>query len=197
MYFEAFKNMLRSRRFWVWGLCGAAIYAVPAAIRIATGNVILPVLSWAATPWIGMYVPANLVEKILVNAFFPGGAGAVAGEIFYSNAKSEALIGREKYLARLSGALLAVTVWSLIQLLGGLLDVAGSWGGNLFEYPSVFPLNYLLASLSIFTPTILGFLKNKIASAFGGGSGGSAGSVRLISKKAVNSRLLDVKLWRR
>jgi hypothetical protein len=172
MYFEAFKNMLRSRRFWVWGICGAAIYAVPAAIRVATGNVILPVLSWAATPWIGMYVPANLVEKILVNAFFPGAAGAVAGEIFYSNAKSKALIGREKYLARLSGALLAVTIWSLIQLSGGLLDVAGSWGGNLFEYPSVFPLNYLLASLSIFTPTILDFLKNKIASVFSGGSAG-------------------------
>jgi len=170
MYFEAFKNMLRSRRFWVWGLCGAAIYAVPAAIRIATGNVILPVLSWVATPWVGMYVPANLVEKILVNAFFPGGAGAVAGEIFYSNFKSKVLVGREKYLARLSGALLTVTIWSLIQLTGGLLDVAGSWGGNLFEYPSVFPLNYLLASLSIFTPTIIGFLKNKIASAFSGES---------------------------
>ena len=166
MYFEAFKNMLRSRRFWVWGLCGAAIYAVPAAIRIATGNVILPVLSWAATPWVGMYVPANLVEKILVNAFFPGGAGAVAGEIFYSNFKSKVLVGREKYLARLSGALLAVTIWSLIQLTGGLLDVAGSWGGNLFEYPSVFPLNYLLASLSIFTPTILGFIRNKIFTAY-------------------------------
>src|SRR5271157_2282446 len=166
MYLQAFKNMLRSRRFWVWGICGAVIYAVPAAIRIATGSVILPVLSLAATPWIGMYVPANLVEKILVNAFFPGAAGAVAGEIFYSNAKSKVLVGREKYLARLSGALLAVTVWSLIQLSGGLLDVAGSWGGNLFEYPSVFPLNYLLASPLIFTPTIIGFLKKKIAYAF-------------------------------
>ena len=165
MYFEAFKNLLRSRRFWVWGICGAAIYAVPAAIRLATGNVILPVLSWAATPWIGMYVPANLVEKILVNAFFPGGAGAVAGEIFFSNVKTKTLVGREKYLARLSGALLAVTIWSLIQLTGGLLDIAGSWGGNLFEYPSVFPLNFLLASLSIFTPTVLGFFKNKIAGA--------------------------------
>ncbi len=165
MYFEAFKSMLKSGRFWVWGICGAAIYAVPAAIRIVTGNVILPVLSWAATPWIGMYVPANLVEKILVNAFFPGAAGAVAGEIFFSSAHSKTLVGREKYLARLCGALLAVTVWSLIQLSGGLLDIAGSWGGNLFEYPSVFPLNFLLASLSIFTPTILGFLKSKLVSA--------------------------------
>ncbi len=165
MYFEAFKKMLRSRRFWVWGICGAAIYAIPATIRIATGSVVLPVLSWAATPWVGMYVPANLVEKILVNAFFPGAAGAVAGEVFFQNAKSKILVGREKYLARLSGALLAVTVWSLIQLSGGLLDIAGSWGGNLFEYPSVFPLNYLLASLSIFTPTVIYFCKDRIASA--------------------------------
>jgi hypothetical protein len=165
MYFVAFKNMVKSRRFWVWGIGGAIIYSVPAAIRIATGNVILPVLSWAATPWVGMYIPANLVEKILVNAFFPGAAGAIAGEIFFSNVKTKTLKGREKYLARLSGALLAVTIWSLIQLTGGLLDVAGSWGGNLFEYPSVFPLNYLLASLSIFTPTVIGFIKNAIAKA--------------------------------
>ena len=56
-----------------------------------------------------------------------------------------------------------MAVWSLIQFSGGILGIAGSWGGNLFEYPSVFPLNFLLASLSIFTPTVLGFLKNKIA----------------------------------
>ena len=165
MYFAAFKSMLKSRRFWVWGICSAVIYAIPATIRIATGSVILPILSWAATPWVGMYVPANLVEKILVNAFFPGGAGAIAGEIFFSNAKSKTLVGREKYLARLSGALLAVTIWCVIQFSGGLLGIAGSWGCNLFEYPAVFPLNYLLASLSIFTPSILFFLKNKMARA--------------------------------
>ena len=166
MYLEAFKSMLRSKRFWLWGICGAAIYAVPAGIRIATGSVILPVLSLAATPWIGMYVPANLVEKILVNAFFPGGAGGIAGEVFFSNARSRVLIGREKYVARLYGAMLAVALWSLVQLSGGLLDIAGSWGGNLFEYPSVFPLNFLLAALSIFTPTILGFLKNRSTAAY-------------------------------
>ena len=157
--------MLRSRRFWVWGICGVVIYAIPAAIRIATGDVNLPVLSLVSTPWIGMFVPANLVEKILVNAFFPGGAGAIAGEVFFSNVKSRTLVGRGMYVARLYGALLAVTVWSLIQLSGGIIGIAGSWGGNLFEYPSVFPLNFLLASLSIFTPTVLGFFKNRIVSA--------------------------------
>jgi len=157
--------MLRSRRFWVWGICGVVIYAIPAAIRIATGDVNLPVLSLVSTPWIGMFVPANLVEKILVNAFFPGGAGAIAGEVFFSNVKSRTLVGRGMYVARLYGALLAVTVWSLIQLSGGIIGIAGSWGGNLFEYPSVFPLNFILASLSIFTPTVLGFFKNRIVSA--------------------------------
>ena len=163
-----FASMVRSKRFWIWLIGGAAIYAVPVAIRLATGNVILPVLSLVSTPWIGMYVPANLVEKILVNAFFPGGAGGVAGEIFFSSAKSKTLIGREKYVARLYGALLATAAWSLFQLSGGLLNIAGPWGGNLFEYPSVYPLNFLLASLSIFTPTIVGFVKTKIAKAYHG-----------------------------
>jgi hypothetical protein len=124
------------------------------------------VLSLLQTPWIGFFVPGNLVEKILVNAFFPGGAGAVAGEIFFSNTMNKNLEGREKYVARLKGALLQTTLWSLFQLSGGLLNIAGSWGGNLFEYPTVYPLNFLLASLSIFTPTVLGFLRNKIVSTF-------------------------------
>ena len=141
---------------------GAVIYAIPASVRLVTGNVVLPVLSWAATPWVGMYIPANLVEKIFVNAFFPGAAGAIGGEIFFSNLKTATLSRRQKYLARLCGALVAVTLWSLIQLSGGILGFVGSWGGNLFEYPSVFPLNYLLASLSIFTPTILGFFRTRL-----------------------------------
>jgi hypothetical protein len=166
MYLKAFKNLFRSRRFWVWEICSATIYAIPAAIRLATGNVILPVLSLLQTPWIGYYIPGNLVEKIIVNAFFPGGAGAVAGEIFFSSVNGKTLEGREKYVARLKGALLQTTLWTLFQLSGGLLNIAGSWGGNLFEYPTVYPLNFLLATLSIFTPDVLGFLKNKTASAY-------------------------------
>ena len=162
MYLQALKKMFRTRRFWVWFICGALIYSVPAAIRLATGNVNPPILSLVDTHWISMFIPSNLVEKILVNAFFPGGAGAVAGEIFFSNAKAKTLIGREKYVARLYGALLAVAVWSLIQFSGDVLGVAGPWGGNLFEYPTVYPLNFLLASLSIFTPSVIYFFKNKI-----------------------------------
>jgi hypothetical protein len=166
MYSKTFIELFRSKRFWSWEICCSIIYAIPAAIRLATGNVILPVLSLLQTPWIGFFVPGNLVEKILVNAFFPGGAGAVAGEIFFSNTMNKNLEGREKYVARLKGALLQTTLWSLFQLSGGLLNIAGSWGGNLFEYPTVYPLNFLLASLSIFTPTVLGFLRNKIVSTF-------------------------------
>ena len=159
---SAFANLFRSRRFWVWEIGGLIIYAIPVTIRLATGHVILPVLSLLETPWIGYYIPGNLVEKLLVNAFFPGGAGAVAGEIYFSTAQGKTIDRRSRYLARLSGALLQTGIWSLFQLTGGLLNIAGSWGGNLFEYPTVFPLNFLLASLSIFTPSVIYFLKNKI-----------------------------------
>ena len=43
-----------------------------------------------------------------------------------------------------------------------MANIIGSYGGNLFEYPGVYPLNYLLASLSIFTPDIVGFIQRKI-----------------------------------
>jgi hypothetical protein len=166
MYKKALANMLRSRRFWVWQVAGAIIYALPAIIRVTTGNVLLPILSLFATPWIGHYVPGNLVEKILVNAFFPGGAGAVAGEIFYTQLHGTEFSRRQKYLARLGGAMVWVTAWSLFQFWGNMQNIAGSWGGNLFEYPMVYPLNFLLAALSIFTPTVLGFIKNKLANVF-------------------------------
>ncbi len=168
MYLSALADTLKSRRFWVWQTCGAIIYAVPVLIRLATGDVLLPVLSWFATPWIDHYVPGNLVEKILVNAFFPGGAGAVAGEIFYANRHKEDATRRQKYLARLGGALVWTTTWSLFQLWGNMQNIMGSYGGNLFEYPMVFPLNFLLASLSIFTPDVVGFIKNKLVKVYHG-----------------------------
>jgi hypothetical protein len=59
-----------------------------------------------------------------------------------------------------------VTAWSLFQLWGNMQGIVGSYGGNLFEYPMVYPLNYLLASLSIFTPDVVGYLKNAIVKAF-------------------------------
>ena len=165
MTLKALASLLRSRRFWVWEICGAIIYAVPVVVRLATGSVVLPVLSLLETPWIDHYVPGNLVEKILVNAFFPGGAGAVAGEIFYANRSGEPT-RRKKYLARLSGALLQTSAWTLFQLWGNLQNITGSYGSNLFEYPMVYPLNFLLASLSIFTPDVVGFVKTKLANAY-------------------------------
>ena len=166
MYLRAAANTLRSRRFWIWQLGSVFIYAIPATIRIATGNIHLPILSMFMVPWVTPYVPGNIVEKVLVNAFFPGGAGAVAGEILYSKVHSENLSARQKYLARLGGALLWTTVWSMFQLWGYLQNVTGSYGGNLFESPLVFPLNFLLASLSIFTPSIVGIIRIKIANAY-------------------------------
>jgi hypothetical protein len=166
MYLKAIASTVRSRRFWIWQLGGAVIYGVPAAIRLATGSVYLPILSFFAVPWIDHYVPGNLVEKILVNAFFPGGAGAVAGEILYTNINGKPFERRKKYLARLSGSLLQTAAWSLFQLWGNMQNITGSYGGNIFEYPMIFPLNFLLASLSIFTPDIVGFAKSKTVNAY-------------------------------
>lgn len=163
MYWEALACTLRSRRFWIWQIAGAIIYGIPVFIRLASGEVVLPVLGWFETPWIDHYVPGNLVEKILVNAFFPGGAGAVAGEIFYFNLKGKPVSRRRKYLSRLGGAMVWTGAWSMFQLWGNLQNIIGSYGGNLFEYPMVFPLNFLLAAFSIFTPTIVSFLKEKSA----------------------------------
>jgi hypothetical protein len=159
---RAVASTLRSRRFWVWQIAGAVIYATPVAIRFATGSVYLPILSLLATPWIDHYVPGNLVEKILVGAFFPGGAGAVAGEILVSNRNGVAIKGRMKYVARLGGALAQTAAWTAFQFWGNLQSITGPYGGNIFEYPMVYPLNFLLASLSIFTPDVLHYAKSGV-----------------------------------
>lgn len=166
MSLAALKATLRSRRFWKWQILGMVIYAIPVTIRLATGNVVLPILGLLETPWIDHAVPANLVEKILVNAFFPGAAGAVAGEIYFTNKNiGQTITRRRKYGYRLAGALFYVTLFSVLQLFGYVANITASYGSNLFEYPGVYPLNFLLASLSIFTPTIVGYLWSKTANA--------------------------------
>ncbi len=168
MYTRAIVNMLRSRRFWVWQICAALIYSIPATIRLVTGNIHLPILSMFMVPWVTPYVPGNIVEKVLVNAFFPGGAGAIAGEILYANLHSEGFNGRRKFLARLGGAWLWTAGWSLFQFWGYMQNINGSYGGNLFESPLVFPLNFLLASLAIFTPDVVCFVKAEVVNAYHG-----------------------------
>jgi len=155
---------LRSRLFWTWESAGAVIYAIPAAIRYATGTVEIPILNFPGF-WIYHLIPGNMLEKVLVNAFFPGGAGGVAGEILVSNRKDEPLEGRAKYLARLGGALVQTAVWSLIQFFGYYLLISGpsgESGTNLFESVFVFPINFVLAALSIFTPDVVNFVKQGI-----------------------------------
>jgi hypothetical protein len=168
---SAVKATLRSRRFWVWQIGGAIIYGIPVAIRFVTGNVQLPILSLLETPAVDHYVPSNLVEKILVNAFFPGGAGGVAGEVFVSNYNHDAAKGKAKYLSRLCGALLQTAAWSAFQYWGYSLMILGPWSigggwGNIFEYWMVFPLNFILAVFSIFTPDVLGFVKSVLVKAY-------------------------------
>ena len=166
MYLRAVANTFRSKRFWIWQLGSVFIYSIPATIRITTGNIHLPLLSMFMVPWVTPYVPGNIVEKVLVNAFFPGGAGAVAGEILYSKVHSESFTRRQKYLARLGGAWLWTAGWSLFQFWGYMQNVTGSYGGNLFESPLVFPLNFLLATLSILTPDVVGYLKKELGTAY-------------------------------
>jgi hypothetical protein len=164
----AVKATLRSRRFWVWQIAGVVIYGVPAAIRFATGSVAIPILNFPGF-WIGHYIPGNMLEKILVNAFFPGGAGAVAGEVFVSNYNSDAIQGKTKYLSRLGGALLQTGFWSAFQIWGFSLMLIGPWGrgefGNIFEHWTVFPFNFTLAAFSIFTPEVVNFMKSALVKA--------------------------------
>jgi len=163
---RAIGATLRSKRFWVWEVGGAILYGIPVAIRFITKSVYIPILSLPGF-WISHYIPGNLVEKILINAFFPGGAGGVAGETLVSNYKGEAIRGKTKYLARLGGALAQTSAWSAFQYWGYFLWISGPHGsGNLFEHLIVFPLNFLLASLSIFTPDVVNFAKSKLESAY-------------------------------
>ncbi len=154
---------IRNKRLWLWLIAGIIIYAIPAAIRYATGSIIIPFLNWPGY-WIDHWIPGNLSEKILVNAFFPGGVGAVAGEIFFSNYLKKAMPIITKYLARLSGALFFVSAWSAFQYWGYSLSIYMSFSpsSNLFESYFVFPINYVLASMSIFTSTIIYFLKELV-----------------------------------
>ncbi len=161
---DAFNAMLRSKRFWVWQLVGAAIYAIPVIIRYGTGDVVIPILNWPGY-WIYHLIPGNLLEKIIVNAFFPGGAGAVSGEIFANHYKDGPVVGRTKYLYRLGGAMLQTTAWSAFQFGGYYLMIAGpsgASGSNLFESVFVFPINFILAALSVFTPTVVGLVSKWI-----------------------------------
>ena len=167
---SAFKATLKSKRFWMWQLAGVIIYALPVVTRFITGDVEIPILNFPGF-WIGHYIPGNMLEKVLVNAFFPGGAGGVAGEVFVSSYNRGAAKGKAKYLSRLGGALLQTAAWSAFQYWGYSLMIFGPWSiggglGNIFEYWLVFPLNFVLAAFSIFTPDVLGFVKSCLVKAY-------------------------------
>lgn len=158
---RAIIDTLRNRRFWLWEVSGAIIYAIPVAIRFVTKSVSIPLLNFPGV-WIGHIIPGNFAEKLLVNSFFPGGAGGVAGEILASNCRGAAVGGKFKYLYRLCGALLQTAAWSAFQYFGYYLLIMGPYGGNIFEHAVVFPINFVLAAFSIITPDVVGFIKSKI-----------------------------------
>lgn len=152
---------IKSKRFWTWMLAGMVIYLIPVVTRYATGSIIIPFLNWPGY-WIDHFIPGNFSEKILVNMFFPGAAGAIAAEVFTGHYLQKPLAAKTLYLSRFAGAILFVSAWSLFQLWGYQLSIYMSFSpsSNLFESYFVFPINYVIASFSIFTPTIIDFLKN-------------------------------------
>ena len=160
---------LRSREFWIWQLAGVIIYALPVVYRFLMGKVEIPFLNFPGF-WIGHYIPGNLLEKVLVNAFFPGGAGGVAAEVLVNNYRGAVVQGKTKYLSRLGGALLQTGVWSAFQLWGFSLMILGPWSaggfGNIFEHYTVFPFNFTLAAFSIFTPDVVNFVKSVLVKTY-------------------------------
>jgi hypothetical protein len=152
---------ITSKRVWLWEIAGSIIYLIPVAIRFATGNIAIPVLNFPGF-WIGNFIPGNLLEKILVNAFFPGGAGGIAGETFVRKYQNKELKGKSKYLSRLAGALIQTSVWTTVQYVGYNLMINGPYGSNIFEFATVFPINFTLAAFSIFTPEVMSFAKTKL-----------------------------------
>ncbi|MCJ7713758.1 hypothetical protein MUO66_04800 [Candidatus Bathyarchaeota archaeon] len=164
--FKAIVKTLKSKRFWLWHLSGAIIDLIPVSIRFFSGEVIIPFLNIPGF-WIGHFIPGNFLEKLLVNAFFPGGAGGIAGEIFVNNYNNHPIGKKIKYQSRLVGALLQTVLWSAFQYWGYSLLIIGPWstgttGGNVFEHAVVFPINFVLASISIFTPDVLNFFKQEL-----------------------------------
>jgi hypothetical protein len=153
---------LKSKRFWLWQIAGVIIYAIPVAIRFVTKSVAIPILNFPGF-WIGYFIPGNFLEKLLVNSFFPGGAGGIAGEIFFNNYQGSVAKGKTKHLHRLAGALLETAAWSAFQFAGYYLLIMGPYGSNIFEHALVFPINFALAALSVFTPDVVGFVKTKLS----------------------------------
>jgi hypothetical protein len=146
---------------WLWEISGAIIYLIPVAIRFATKSVAIPILNFPGF-WIGNFIPGNLLEKVLVNAFFPGGAGGIAGETFVSKYNNKKPEGKAKYLSRRAVALLQTTAWTTFQYAGYNLMINGPYGSNTFEFATVYPINFTLAMISIFTPDITNFAKTKL-----------------------------------
>jgi hypothetical protein len=135
MSMQALKRTLSSRRFWIWQLGGAAIYAIPVTIRLVTGNVVLPVLGLLENPWIDHFVPANMAEKILVNASFRVRLGRLGRNLFtYKN--GESAISKRVSTVTLGRAMFYATLWSLFQLLGYLANKTASYGSNLLSTPA-------------------------------------------------------------
>jgi len=107
-------------------------------IRLVTKSIAIPLLNFPGF-WVGHFIPGNFLEKLLGNSFFPGGAGAVAGEIFINSYRDDTIMGKTKYLHRLSGALLETTARSAFQFTGYAFYIMMPYGSNISEHAK--PMN--------------------------------------------------------
>ncbi|MBI4010450.1 MAG: hypothetical protein HY361_04685 [Candidatus Aenigmarchaeota archaeon] len=161
---NAISEAVKSKRIWAWELGSFVLHVAPALVRFATKNPVIPILNEPGYSIAGS--PPNLVEHLITNPFFPGGAGAVVGETLVSNYTGRKLAGKSKYLARLGGALLQYGVWTGIQYLGYLQDKIGPHGENIFDPPEKIPYTLGLTVLSVFTPDVVDYANKGIQSLY-------------------------------
>jgi len=154
---NAVSETVKSKRIWAWELCSAAIYGAPALVRFTTRSPDIPILNEPGYSIAGS--PPNLIEHLITNPFFPGGAGAMVGETFFRNYTCRKLTGKAKYLSRLGGALIQYGVWTGIQYLGYLQERIGPHGENIFDPPEKIPYTLGIAVLSIFTPDAVSYAR--------------------------------------
>lgn len=134
----------QSRRLFKWEVVGAAAYAIPIAIRSITKQAYIGLPTIESYNVFGMLTPTNLVEKAIINSLYPGGAGAVAGEILIPKILRRELGSMGLHLTRMVGAGLQTLGHTLIQYY--LNNQRFLWPhGEPPETSGIYPFNFLWA----------------------------------------------------
>lgn len=158
-------NLNKEQVAWLVG--GVSVYAAPALFRAVTKiTEIFP--HFYELPW---YLPPNIIEKGIVNSFFPGAtASVVIGDTKWkpyrsfikSLSKKIGLEKYEKFVGRFTGAAIGTTLWTAFQAAGYVQDYLWPHGGNAFEDPSVYPFNIAIGLASTLVPYGVEKLKSRL-----------------------------------